>query len=78
MTTATTTMRNVTTETEGRPRRSLEELVDRLIDALFAPTPTAAERLLRSVHEARRARQAGDLDGALAIMGALERLLRRI
>ena len=48
----------------------LEELVDRLLAALFAPEPEpskTAPNPVRSVHEARRLRQSGDLDGALAV-----------
>ncbi|MYD94460.1 MAG: hypothetical protein F4Y02_12390 [Chloroflexi bacterium] len=73
MTTATLVAGNRTMETtEARPRRSLEELVDRLIDALFAAnTETEAETpsATRSIHEARRLRQAGDVDTALAVLG---------
>ena len=72
MTTATLVAGNRTTDTEARPRRSLEELVDRLIDALFmanteaeATEPSAT----RSIHEARRLRQSGDIDTALAVLG---------
>ena len=43
MTTATATMSNGTM-TEARPRRSLEELVDWLIDALFREETETAER----------------------------------
>ena len=65
MTTQATTIGMIGT---GR-RPSLDELVDRLIDAIFpreetAPAPTVA----RSVHDARRLRQSGDLDGALAVL----------
>ena len=56
-------------------RHSLEELVDRVIGALFgmeeeghAPAPTVA----KSVHEARRMRQNGDLDGALAVLAEVD------
>ena len=56
-----------------RTRRSLEELVDRLIAALFGeeteePEPSAT----RTIHEARRLRQAGDVDAALAVLGGLD------
>ena len=63
------TTRVLTTHELPVRRTSLEELVDRLIDAIFpqeetAPPPTVA----RSVHDARRLRQSGDLDGALAAL----------
>ena len=65
MTTATLATGN-RTMTEVRPRRSLEELVDRLIAALFKeeePEKAATETpsVAKSVHEARRLRQAGDV-----------------
>ena len=71
MTTATLVTGN-RTMTEVRPRRSLEELVDRLMAALFGDepetaAPTTPQGLARSVHEARRLRQAGDIGGALAV-----------
>ena len=60
-------------------RASLEELVDRLMAALFreepetaAPTATTTQSVARSVHEARRLRQAGDLDGALAVFDGVD------
>ena len=46
----------------------LEELVDRLLATLFHEEPeqeAPVSGLARTVHEARRLRQAGDLDGAL-------------
>ena len=63
------TTRVLTTHELPVQRTSLEELVDRLIDAIFpqeetAPPPTVA----RTVHDARRLRQSGDLDGALAVL----------
>ncbi len=73
MTTQATTIGGTGT----RPRPSLEELVDRLMAALFraeletapkAETPSVA----RSVHEARRLRQAGDIDGALAVFAGVD------
>ena len=80
MTTATMAIHGRTMDTAvERPRRSLEELVDQLFAAMgfgdeetvestaVAQEPTAA----RSIHEARRLRQAGDVDGALdALAGA--------
>ena len=79
MTTATLVTGN-RTMTEVRPRRSLEELVDRLMGALFGDEPetattattTAAQGLARRVHEARRLRQAGDLEGALAVLAGVD------
>ena len=75
MTRATLAAGNLTMDTAvARPRRSLEELVDRLIDALFA-TDTETEiqsveqSAARSIHEARRLRQAGDIDTALTVLG---------
>ena len=68
MTTATAAIGNRTMKAE-RPRRNLEELVDRLIEALFpAQTETAEASVTRSIHEARRLRQAGDFDAALAVL----------
>ena len=78
MTTATATMSTGTTATGDRRGRSLEELVDRMMDALFqeqpgtAATETATETVARSVHEARRLRQAGDLDAALALLAGAD------
>ena len=72
MTTATLATGN-RTMTEVRPRRSLEELVDRLMAALFSEQPEAAEpSATRSIHEARRLRQAGDVDKALAIFAGMD------
>ncbi len=71
MTTATLVAGNGTMEAMDRPRRSLEELVDQLFaamgfkDAAETEEPTAT----RSIHEARRLRQAGDVDTALAVLG---------
>jgi len=72
MTTATLVAGNRTMDTEFRPRRSLEELVDNLIDALFkVNTETEEPSATRSIHEARRLRQAGDVDTALAVLGGV-------
>jgi len=70
MTTATLVTHGRTADTEmAHPRRSLEELVDRLIETLFpAQTETAEPSVTRSIHEARRLRQAGNIDGALGIL----------
>ena len=71
MTTATATLHNrMGTE---QPGRSLEELVDRVIDALLASIGGKRERTVaQAVHDARRQRQAGDLDGALASLGSAD------
>ena len=46
----------------------LEELVDRLLATLFRDEPErTAPNLARTIHEARRLRQSGDLDRALAV-----------
>ena len=76
MTTATLAAGN-RTMTEVRPRRSLEELVDRLMAALFREEPekatTETPSLSQSVHEARRLRQAGQaLDWALAVFAGMD------
>ena len=75
MTTATLATGN-RTMTEARPRRSLEELVDRLIAALFKEEPekaaTETPSVAKSLHEARRLRQAGDVDGALAALAGTD------
>ena len=73
MTTQATTIGGIGT----RPRPSLEELVDRLMAALFRAEPETAPKaetpsVARSVHEARRLRQAGDLDGALAVLAGAD------
>ena len=77
MTTATLATGNRTMETAARPRRSLEELVDRLMAALFSEQPetapaTETPSVAESVHEARRLRQAGDIDGALAVLAVMD------
>ena len=73
MTTATMATRG---RTMARPGRSLEELVDRLMAALFAVNTvnevTEEPSAARSIHEARRLRQAGDIDGALAVLGGVD------
>ena len=76
MTTATLATANRTV-TEVRPQRSLEELVDQLMAALFkeeSQTEQATETLsvAKSLHEARRLRQAGDVDRALAVLAGTD------
>ena len=58
----------------GKPRRSLEELVDRVMEALFASNQEESQpqTVARIVHDARRLQQAGDLDGALATLASVE------
>ena len=73
MTTQATTIGGTGT----RPRASLEELVDRLMAALFRAEPEAAMQtetpsVAGSVHEARRLRQGGDVDGALAVLAGMD------
>ena len=76
MTTATLATGNRTMATVGKPRRSLEELVDRVMAALFKEEPEKAETetlsVAKSVHEARRLMQAGDVDGALAVLAGMD------
>ena len=76
MTTATLVAGNRTMDTAVvRPRRSLEELVDQLIAAMFKEPETAAvvePSASRSIHEARRLRQSGDVDTALAVLGDVD------
>ena len=63
MTTATLVTRTRAMDNVVRPRRSLEELVDRLMAALFKEEEpeTAEPSAARSIHEARRLRQAGQV-----------------
>ena len=75
MTTATLVTHGRTMDTEtARPRRSLEELVDRLFDAMGFKDETGAAdpSATRTIHEARRLRQAGDVDAALGILAGME------
>ncbi|MCY3573007.1 MAG: hypothetical protein OXH48_02190 [Chloroflexi bacterium] len=66
MTAATTTM--------TAPRPTLEELVDRIIDAIFGLEETILPKTspARAIHEARRLRQTGDPDAALAVFADLD------
>ena len=51
----------------------LEELVGRLVDALcWERVPAQVSSVARTVHGARRLRQAGDLDGALAVFASAD------
>ena len=70
MTTATTSI-PFTTPTGQRP--TLEALVDRLVESIFGGASESPDQsLARSVHDARRLRQAGDLDGALALLAGVD------
>ena len=71
MTTATVRLNDrMVTE---RPERRLEELASRVIDALLTSIGGKREQsLAQAVHDARRQRQAGDLDGALASLGSAD------
>ena len=68
--TAATTATAIST----RPSPTLEELVDRLIDAIFGLDSAVPPRTspARAIHEARRLRQTGDLDQALAVFAQLD------
>ena len=79
MTTATLATGIRSMDTVDRPRPSLEELVDQLMAAMgfkeeeqetasVPEIPSVAKR----VHEARRLRQAGDVDGALAVLAGVD------
>ena len=74
MTTATLVTHGRMADTETAcPGRSLEELVDRLIETLFpTQTETAEPNAKQTIHEARRLRQAGDLDGGLMLLAGVE------
>ena len=79
MTTATLATGTRSMDTVDRPRRSLEELVDQLMAAMGfkeeeQETASAPEipSVAKSVHEARRLRQAGDVDGALAVLAGVD------
>ncbi len=78
MTTATLATGTRSMDTVDRPRRSLEELVDQLFAAMGFKDPeteeaeTAETGAVRSIHEARRLRQAGDVDGALAVLAGVD------
>ncbi len=75
MTTATLATGTRSLDTVDRPRRSLEELVDQLMAAMGfkeQEPETAETGAVRSIHEARRLRQAGDVDGALAVLAGVD------
>ena len=71
MTTATTSTPTITTATT--PGTSLEALVDRLVESIFGGASESPDQsLARHVHDARRLRQAGDLDRALALLANVD------
>ena len=75
MTTATLATGTRSMDTVDRPRRSLEELVDQLMAAMGfkeEEPETVEPSAARSIHEARRLRQAGDVDGALAVLAGVD------
>ena len=79
MTTATLVAGNRTMDTVDRPRRSLEELVDQLMAAMGfkeeepeTEQATETPSVAKSVDEARRLRQAGDVGGALAVLAGMD------
>ena len=74
MTTASLAAGNRAMDNVVRPRRSLEELVDQLLAALkFGDDDGTAERsTARTIHEARRLRQSGDVDGALEVLAEVD------
>ena len=62
----------------GTSQSRLEELVHRVIEALFGveeeeiTVQATVRTVAKSIHEARRLRQAGDLDGALAVLSEVD------
>ena len=72
MTLATTTINDTDATAEASAGRTLEELVDRVFEALIGAAPGPTQTITRSVHEARRLRRAGDLDGALAVLAGAD------
>ena len=51
---------------------TLEELVDRLLAALLGEGLEPSPSLVKAAHEARRLRQSGDPDGALAMLADVD------
>ena len=64
-------MTTMTLETTASVRR-LEELVDRLLAAILGDTGRTAPSPAQAIHEARRLRQSGDLDGALEAFNGVD------
>ncbi len=73
MTMATTTIETGATAAGERGGRTLEELVDRVFEALLGAAPADEEQsIARSVHEARRLRRQGELGAALAVLAGAD------
>ena len=75
MTTATLATGTRSMDTVDRPRRSLEELVDQIFAAMGLTDERETQTepsAVRSIHEARRLRRAGDVDGALAVLAGVD------
>ena len=67
-----TTM-TMTNQATAAPGRSLEELVDRVMEAVLGQTSREApQSVARSIHDARRLRRSGDTGGALAVLGGVD------
>ena len=66
-----TTM-TMTDQTVTAPGRSLEELVDRVMDAVLGKASEETQSVARSVHDARRLRRSGDTGGAMAVLGGVD------
>ena len=64
-------MTTMTMATTASTRR-LEELVDRLLAALLGGESESPPSLAKTVHEARRLRQSGDLDAALVAVADID------
>ena len=62
---------NETLAQEGAHDQHLEELMDRVLECIHIKE-AGIRHVARAVHEARRRRQAGDLDGALRAMAMLD------
>ncbi len=62
---------NETLAREDCHDRRLEQLVDRVLECLYI-RQSGIRQVARSVHDARKRRQSGDLDGALRAMAELD------
>ena len=68
-------MTTITLASPSSTTGRLEDLVDRLLATLFSPDSEQTEpapTLVKTLHEARRLRQSGDLGGALAVFADLD------